>query len=92
MPWNESPLTLPFRNVSSWPFAYISDLLCVSTVEASCRTGYELAGVAAGAALGGGIMRHSPSYDYVYSPLLYWLGTTVYQRVRGIGVVGQLQG
>lgn len=33
---------------------------------------------------GGRIVRHSPSYDFVYSPLLYWLGTRVYPRVRGV--------
>jgi peptidoglycan pentaglycine glycine transferase (the first glycine) len=32
---------------------------------------------------GGRVVRHSPSYDYVYSPLVYWLGTRVYPRVRG---------
>ncbi|HJX37813.1 MAG TPA: peptidoglycan bridge formation glycyltransferase FemA/FemB family protein, partial [Anaerolineae bacterium] len=34
---------------------------------------------------GGRLVRHSPSYDYVYSPLLYWLGTNVYPRIRGTG-------
>jgi peptidoglycan pentaglycine glycine transferase (the first glycine) len=33
---------------------------------------------------GGRVVRHSPSYDYVYSPPLYWLGTRVYPRVRGV--------
>jgi lipid II:glycine glycyltransferase (peptidoglycan interpeptide bridge formation enzyme) len=32
---------------------------------------------------GGRVVRHSPSYDYVYSPLLYWLGMRVYRRMRG---------
>jgi peptidoglycan pentaglycine glycine transferase (the first glycine) len=32
---------------------------------------------------GGRVARHSASYDYVYSPLTYWLGTRVYPRVRG---------
>jgi len=32
---------------------------------------------------GGRLVRYSPSYDYVYSPLLYWLGTRVYLKVRG---------
>jgi peptidoglycan pentaglycine glycine transferase (the first glycine) len=31
---------------------------------------------------GGRLLHHSPSYDYVYSPLLYWLGTKVYPRLR----------
>jgi peptidoglycan pentaglycine glycine transferase (the first glycine) len=31
---------------------------------------------------GGRVVRYSPSYDYVYSPFLYWLGTRVYPRVR----------
>jgi hypothetical protein len=30
------------------------------------------------------VVRHSPSYDYVYSPVLYWLGTKAYPRVRGV--------
>ena len=34
---------------------------------------------------GGRVVRHSPSYDYVYSPLMYWLGTKVYPRMRGTG-------
>jgi len=33
---------------------------------------------------GGRVVRHSPSYDYVYSPPMYWLGTKVYPRVRGL--------
>jgi peptidoglycan pentaglycine glycine transferase (the first glycine) len=33
---------------------------------------------------GGRVARYSPSYDYVYSPFLYWLGTRVYPRVRGV--------
>ena len=33
---------------------------------------------------GGRLVRYSPSYDYVYSPFLYWLGTSVYPRVRGM--------
>jgi lipid II:glycine glycyltransferase (peptidoglycan interpeptide bridge formation enzyme) len=33
---------------------------------------------------GGRILRHSPSYDFVYSPLLYWVGTRVYPKVRGV--------
>ena len=41
---------------------------------------------------GGRVVRHSPSYDYVYSPFLYWLGTRVYPRVRGLGVGGLLLG
>jgi len=32
---------------------------------------------------GGRVVRHSPSYDFVYSPLLYWMGTRVYPRIRG---------
>lgn len=32
---------------------------------------------------GGGVVRYSPSYECVYSPVLYWLGTRVYGRVRG---------
>jgi peptidoglycan pentaglycine glycine transferase (the first glycine) len=32
---------------------------------------------------GGRVVRHSSSYDCVYSPVLYWLGTRVYGRVRG---------
>jgi peptidoglycan pentaglycine glycine transferase (the first glycine) len=32
---------------------------------------------------GGSVVRHSPSYDYVYSPLLYWLWARVYPRLRG---------
>jgi hypothetical protein len=36
---------------------------------------------------GARVVRHSPSYDRVYSPLLYWLGTSVYGRVRGLGVM-----
>lgn len=32
---------------------------------------------------GGRVVRYSPSYDYVYSPVMYWLGTRVYGRVRG---------
>jgi lipid II:glycine glycyltransferase (peptidoglycan interpeptide bridge formation enzyme) len=31
---------------------------------------------------GGRVVRHSPSYDYVYRPVLYWFGTRVYPRVR----------
>jgi len=31
---------------------------------------------------GGRVVRHSPTYDYVYSPFLYWLGTRMYPRVR----------
>jgi peptidoglycan pentaglycine glycine transferase (the first glycine) len=33
---------------------------------------------------GGRVVRYCPSYDYVYSPVLYWLGTRVYPRVRGV--------
>jgi lipid II:glycine glycyltransferase (peptidoglycan interpeptide bridge formation enzyme) len=32
---------------------------------------------------GGRVVRFSPSYDYVYSRLLYWLGARVYPRMRG---------
>jgi peptidoglycan pentaglycine glycine transferase (the first glycine) len=32
---------------------------------------------------GGRVVRHSLSYNYVYSRLLYWLGMRVYPRVRG---------
>jgi lipid II:glycine glycyltransferase (peptidoglycan interpeptide bridge formation enzyme) len=32
---------------------------------------------------GGKVVRHSPSYDYVYSPVPYWLGTRVYGKLRG---------
>jgi peptidoglycan pentaglycine glycine transferase (the first glycine) len=32
---------------------------------------------------GGRVVRYCPSYDYVYSSVLYWLGTRVYPRVRG---------
>jgi hypothetical protein len=35
-------------------------------------------------------VRYSPSYDYVYSPLLYWLGERVYQRVAGLRVAGRV--
>ena len=31
---------------------------------------------------GGRVVRHSPSYDYVYSRFVYWLGTEVYPRLR----------
>ncbi len=31
---------------------------------------------------GGRVVRHSPSYDYVYSRCVYWLGTEVYPRLR----------
>jgi lipid II:glycine glycyltransferase (peptidoglycan interpeptide bridge formation enzyme) len=34
---------------------------------------------------GGRVVRHSPSYDYVYSPVLYWLGTKVCPRTRATG-------
>jgi peptidoglycan pentaglycine glycine transferase (the first glycine) len=33
---------------------------------------------------GGRVVRHSPSYDYVYSPLLYWLGRKVYRHSRSL--------
>ena len=33
---------------------------------------------------GGRVARYCPSYDYVYSPFLYWLGIRVYPRVRGV--------
>ncbi len=33
---------------------------------------------------GGRVLRYCPSYDYVYSPALYWLGTRVYPRVRSV--------
>jgi peptidoglycan pentaglycine glycine transferase (the first glycine) len=31
---------------------------------------------------GGRVVRYSSSYDYVLSPVLYWLGTKVYHRLR----------
>jgi peptidoglycan pentaglycine glycine transferase (the first glycine) len=31
---------------------------------------------------GGRLVRYSPSYDYVRSPVLYWLGTKLYPRLR----------
>jgi lipid II:glycine glycyltransferase (peptidoglycan interpeptide bridge formation enzyme) len=33
---------------------------------------------------GGRVVRYCPSYDCVYSPVLYWLATRVYPRVRGV--------
>jgi len=32
---------------------------------------------------GGRVVRYAPSYDYVYSRVLYWLGTRMYGRMRG---------
>ncbi|MGB3906290.1 MAG: peptidoglycan bridge formation glycyltransferase FemA/FemB family protein [Anaerolineae bacterium] len=34
---------------------------------------------------GGRVARYSPSYDYVYSPLLYWLGTTAAPWLARLG-------
>ncbi len=33
---------------------------------------------------GGRVVWHSPSYDYVYSRFVYWLGTEVYPRLRAV--------
>lgn len=33
---------------------------------------------------GGQVLRHSPAHDYVYSPLVYWLATRLYPRLRGL--------
>ncbi len=33
---------------------------------------------------GGRIVRHCPSYDHVYSPLVYWLATRAYPRLRSL--------
>jgi peptidoglycan pentaglycine glycine transferase (the first glycine) len=38
---------------------------------------------------GGRVARYSPSYDFVYSPFLYWLGTRVYPQVGRVVVGGQ---